>query len=211
MSRSNVSLGGGMRIPSYADLHPRKDQSAPPRRAFRDHERLRFRRPPRASSAEQMVESQIIASRPDKAKDVGGRAADQGREMSEKRELGGKRSMAEQRENAPRFGGKLQSLCHPRDSGTDSEAGAKQQPTSDDADLATATRRPETKEETALHFWELMEVNDTGATVRTVCSTRDCFRGHRERFPGIPRVGQARTAVASECAAVDEDEEFVLV
>lgn len=157
------------------------------------------------------MESRIIASRPDKAKDVDGRAADQGKEKSEKRELGGKHSMAEQRENAPRFGGELQSLHHSRDSGTDSEAGAKQQPTSGDADLATATRQPGTKEETALHFWELMEVNDTGATVRTVCSTSDCFRGHRERFPGFPRVEQARTAVASECAAVDEDEEFVLV
>lgn len=97
------------------------------------------------------------------------------------------------------------------DAKIDSEAGDKQQPESSNASPATTAGRKEVKEETALHFWELMEVIDTGATVRTVCSTRDCFRGHRERFPGIPRVEQARTAVASECAAVDEDEEFVLV
>lgn len=98
-----------MRIPSYADLHPRKDQSAPSSQlnlaVYRDPRPLRFRRPPRQSSASQMAESQIIASRSDKATDVGGRAADQGKAMSKKRALG---SAAEQREHTPRADGKPQ-------------------------------------------------------------------------------------------------------
>jgi len=124
------------------------------------------------------------------------------------------RLATEQKEHKGRLSGRLQYRWCFQDRKTDDPPGEKQHPKDEAKKTDYANHRePETKEEHDFHFWKLLTVDKSGATVRTVSSVKDSFRGHRERFPSITKVDKPAKTIAPGSIAGEEeaDEELVLV